>query len=605
MADIDKPALPRDDKTEDKLESDFGAVPKDWNKAPPDQRDEINPSATPKFRLKDRGKVGDDVTDPETDLEPVVPGAKLEPPKPVTKGDIVDDDPAAAATDEPTEGGVTIDSYSDAERESVQKGLAKFLNSRDVGKHQQAFTDAIAQVKNPVERVEVKNLISAFPKKAGTKEMADRIRRSSRKGIGKGKGPEADGFNLSEEERKAVLLEAAEKKRERIAREEHERTRWQRTSNNLGQAYDVLDREPILPGEPIIPAMPTHSDIPPVVLPRRSVYQWFKDFISGTDSRVSLIPEPTPQQLLDKALNDPNEYKTEEQRRYEEMVHQLTLQAERTARDARERGLSGRMARVGDYLKTFGRAAIFGVGAATIIGLTATALFASGGMAFPSIAVLAGAAMGTGTREMSKKYFEQNNYKYPSIYSTLLGLAVGLGTTAITDRIFDAFTSSPKAPQTPLSPTQQPVQPPSAPSNLFPWLSSPYTVGSGDAVARFGLDGFLNTKVLCTPLFQSLNLTDLGHDQLIEAYRAVFVHNPQFSDFFTGSSGRIINGADGLDLMFRRGDVIDPRILRDMDFLNALRDEITSGKYSGLGYRELVGNLGGPNGVASFISKLR
>lgn len=66
---------------------------------------------------------------------------------------------------EPPKDITALTPYSDEEKTRHRLELTELLNSRDVGKHQQPFTAAIAQVKNPGEKVEVEKLISIFPKK--------------------------------------------------------------------------------------------------------------------------------------------------------------------------------------------------------------------------------------------------------------------------------------------------------------------------------------------------------------------------------------------------------------------------------------------------------
>lgn len=244
---------------------------------------------------------------------------------------------------------------------------------------------------------------------------------------------------------------------------------------------------------------------------------------------------------------------------------------------------------------------------------------------------LAAAATGALSKTAIQEFLKRNNARgqfiAPWFMAMLTGGLVGFGTKLGASQVEQLFTGPSKisavppvdqptvkapktfTPQPDAVQPQPPVQPriispesvtppptPPAPTEVTPQgfrLRPEYTVGSNDIVGRTGLDGYIKTQILNAPSFRGLS--GVARDQFIEAARAVLT-DPQFAERF---GGRIIRGADGLDLAFGQGDVINGRFMGNRQFLSELANELRSGRY-----RVLENAMSGRGGIRSIITQL-
>ncbi|MFZ2886694.1 MAG: hypothetical protein WA021_02625 [Minisyncoccia bacterium] len=279
--------------------------------------------------------------------------------------------------------------------------------------------------------------------------------------------------------------------------------------------------------------------------------------------------------------------------------------------EAERLGFRERLQRWENHLGAMGRAALVGAASALIVGST---LASFGLTAFPTAAMLLIAASSGVASTGMQRYLEhmEPDLKFKKFWSIGAGLLVGAaGGTGyalynnwddvmrVLDNIMGGTGAPPDSVPVPETPAPSPDSTPPAPSepSADTWgarSSAEYTVTAGDAVARQGLDGFLKTQVLTGEAFS--HFTSGMREQFIDAVRRTLVENPSFANEF-------MNGADAVirrgDLVFRAGDIINPDLFRNPEFLDKLYDTIATHER-----RHLLRGLGGQAALGRFIEDL-
>jgi hypothetical protein len=139
-------------------------------------------------------------------------------------------------------------------------------------------------------------------------------------------------------------------------------------------------------------------------------------------------------------------------------------------------------------------------------------------------------------------------------------------------------------------------------SSDMPVRSSPvpedarFPVESGSLADKKGLDGWLEqTNALSKGWLKQLD--PQSRLQIVEALRETITstNNGAYAEQITGARGRIIAGADGLDLQINSGDILDSRVTNSVGFKKDLARVIASN------YSHLAASMGGPDGIASTL----
>ena len=371
--------------------------------------------------------------------------------------------------------------------------------------------------------------------------------------------------------------------------------------------------------------IPTEEPRQPV-RQRRTVYQWFKDFISGTDSRdqTPASTEPTPHELLDAHLNQhgaPESVLIERA-----LTRRLTEAASNIERDARIRELEGRLERV-DTLRKFRNDVV----RSYAIAGTVAVLLASTGIASVAVgSILVGPLAGVVANRLLTKYGKkEGRSKFGDAVTTwFCGTAAGVvagalagnfGVEDLAQRVYHSLFDSPSAPvvgdilpspggeiSAPSAPSAE--VPTEMPGDLTPQQPSGPTTPSAPAPAPGApiLSPDLVTPTIAGNEGVWSNLTDglksiEGLDDIGSRGRNAFAHAFEGVIEDMGLKGELLGDKlanvdwkaipDGTVVRF-------DKIFDNPEFLEALHEKITSD------YKTLVKEIGGRANVGDFIESV-